>query len=712
MGSRTLLARLAAPLALVVAVFVLYARTAGHEFVEYDTTIYLTANPRVLSGLSLDNVRWAFSNFQAANWHPLTWLSHMLDVELFGLSPAGHNLENAGWHAANTLLVLALFRSLGLGRGAAFAGALLFALHPLRVESVAWIVERKDLLFCFFGLSSLLAWLSWSREGTPWKLAAALLLYACSLMCKAMLVTLPCLLVLLEFWPLGRTSARPRRRDLATLAFLALSLCFCILTVLAQGSAGAVQGLSNFPLALRLETALDSYVWYVGRTLWPAQLAFHYPLALHEPRIGAMLLDAALLATLTLLAWLARRRWPALLVGWLWFLGTLVPVSGVLQVGGQAHADRYTYFPSLGLLLGACFVGERELLPRMGGRALALACGALALALAVVSWVQIGTWRSTETLTRHALAVTHENNVAFDVLGAYYAEHGRPEEALPLLREAVRIAPTDPDAVSNLGGTLLRAGQLDESEKLLLRASRLVPGRAQTWSLLGGLYFTRGRYAEAMTVLDRAVALDPWHIGAWCNRALTLDTLGRYEEALDSLRHAIALRGNSWAPRLTLGRLLLRLGRAEEARPHFELVLREEPRDFEALRGLERVELACGATQKAWDLAVRAESVRPGSAPALADQAWILAVADAGPLAQPERALQLAQQALASGGEQPALLDALALAAAANGDFARAAAAAEQALATVRPADPLWAGRLERRLLAYRAGRIDRETPR
>ena len=712
MSSRTLLERIAAPLCLVVAVFALYAQTARHEFVDYDTSLYLTANPRVLSGLSLDNLRWVFTNFQAANWHPLTWLSHMLDVELYGLRPAGHMLENAGWHAANALLVFVLFQRLGLARVFAFTGALLFAVHPLRVESVAWIVERKDLLFAFFGLASLLAWLSWSREPSAWKLAAALALYACSLMSKAMLVTLPCLLVLLEWFPLGRASLRPRRSDLATLGFLCVALAFCVLTVLAQASAGAVQDLGSFPLALRVENALDAYVWYLARSFWPSALAFHYPLALHEPHVARMLLDASLLAALTLGAWLARRRFPVLLLGWLWFVGTLVPVIGFLQVGGQAHADRYTYFPGLGLLFALCFVAERELRPRIGGRMLALAGGVVVLALAFASWQQIGTWRNTETLTRHAIEVTQENNVAYDVLGAYYSEQGRVEEALPLLREAVRIAPTDPDAVSNLGGTLLRAGQYEESEKLLLRATRLVPKRAQTWSLVGGLYYTTKRFGEAMQALDRAVALDPQHIGAWTNRGMTLEALERYDEALDSLRHAIALRGNSWSARLTLGRLLLRLQRPEEARVHFEFVLQHEPQNFDALRGLERVEIACGALERAYALAQAAANARPGSPPAISDLAWILAYAKAGALAQPAQALELAHKAIEIGGEQPALLDALALAFAANGDFVRAVPAAEKALSFVRGADPLWAARLAKRLAAYREQRVDRETPR
>ncbi len=712
MSSAPRLARLLPALLVVLSVAVLYAQTARHEFVDYDTSIYLTGNPRVLAGLSWDNLRWAFGNFEAANWHPLTWLSHMLDAQLFGLNPAGHHLVNAAWHAANALLVLALLRRLGLASGVALGCTLVFAVHPLRAESVAWIVERKDLLYGFFGLASLLAWLAWQREPRTWKLLAALALYACSLMSKAMLVTLPCLLVLLEVWPLGRSSARPRRRDLATLGFLLVALAFSVLTIRAQASFGAVQTFETWPLVLRIENALDGYVWYVVHTFWPTNLAFHYPMALHEPRYAAMLLDAAVLLAISALCWSVRRRLPGVLIGWLWFVGTLVPVIGFVQVGGQAHADRYTYFPGLGLLLAVGLVVQCELLPRLGARVLAAVAALVVLALGVASWGQIGTWRNSETMTRHALEVTRDNNVAYDVLGSYYTNQGRIAEALPLLREAVRIAPTDPDAVANLGRTLLRNDELAESEQVLLRACKLTPWRASVWSLLGGLYFTQRRYDEALVVLDRAVGLDADYVGAWANRGLVLEALDRLEEARQSLATAVQLRPDDWNARLTLGRVLVRLGRSEEARAQFGALLQHDPAHFEALRGMERVELARGALPEAWRLAEAALRVRPGSAPALGDQAWILAVASEPPLARPDEALSLARQALAIAGEQPALLDAFALACAARGDFAQAIPAAEKALALVRGADSGWAARLEKRLTAYRAGRIDRETPR
>ena len=712
MGSRSQLARLAPPLLLLVTVAVLYAQSATQSFIDYDTSTYLTGNPHVLSGLSLANLRWAFTNFEAANWHPLTWLSHQLDVELFGLRPAGHQLENAAWHAANALLVLALFSRLGLSRAFAFTGAFFFAAHPLRAESVAWIVERKDLLCAFFGLATLLAWLSWSREPKAWKLVAALVLYAFSLMSKAMLVTLPCLLVLLDFWPLGRAGARPRRSDLAKLPFVLLALGACYVTLRAQAEMGAVQGFGTMPLRLRVETALDSYVWYAAKTCWPSGLAFHYPIVPQGLRFAALLGDALVFAALCAGTWLARGRLPGLLFGWLWYLGTLVPVIGLVQVGGQAHAERYTYLPCLGLAFALALVAERELWPRLRTRVLAgLGCVA-GLALGVQASRQVATWHDTEALARHALSVTRDNYVANDILGAYYSEAGRFDEALPLLREAVRIAPSDPDSLANLGATLLRHEEYPEAEELLLRVSRLVPARAQSWSLLGYLYFKQRRLAESLLALDEALARDAQHVVAWSTRGLTLEALGRLDEAVAALQHALELRPDLLNAQLALGRLLLRLGRSEEARAHFEAALRIEPGNFDALRGFERVELAAGALERALALAQAAERVRPGSAPALADQAWILALAREGPLAQPAQALELARRAVAISGEQPALLDALALALAANGDFAAAAAAAEKALGFVRGADPDWAERLEKRLAAYRAGRIDREPPR
>ena len=698
-------------LLLVLVVFALYAQTARHDFVDYDTVVYLTRNEHVLGGLSLSNVGWAFTSFDAANWHPLTWLSHMLDVELFGLRPAGHMLENAAWHAANTLLVLALFTRLGLARAFAFGGALLFAVHPLRAESVAWIAERKDLLAAFFGLACLLAWLAYARSRSGWTLAAALALHACSLMSKPMLVTLPCLLLLFEFWPL--CDLRPRApRLFAVAGFGLLSLASVVVTLLAQSSSGALQGLESMPVWLRIETALDSYAWYFAHSFWPAALAFHYPIEHDGPGIARALLGAALLAGTSLLAWRLRQRIPGLLLGWLWFLGTLVPVIGIVQVGRQAHADRYSYLPSVGLLLAVFCVAERELLPRLGARVLAASLALAALALAALAWPQIGTWRDTEELARHALAVTRDNNVACELLGVHYSNAGRNAEALPLLREAVRLSPNDPDALASLGGTLIRLGENEEAEVLLLRSSRLGPDRWQCWSLLGGVYLAQQRPAQALEALDRALARETDHIGTWMNHGLALEALGRNAQALDSMQRAVALRGDTRAAELTLARLLLRLDRPEEARAHFRRVLEQDAADFDALRGLERVELARGALPEAWELAQAAARVRPESAPALADMAWIRALARTAPLADPRAALELAERALQSGSAQPALLDALAFAAAANGDFARAIAAAERALASVRGADPLWAARLEKRLTAYREQRVDRETPR
>ncbi len=558
MDARARSGRWAAPLLLVLAVFVLYAQTARHAFVDYDTAEYLTANPRVLAGLSLENLRWAFTHVAVANWHPLTLASHMLDIELFGLAPAGHHLENAAWHAANALLVHVLFVRLGLARGVAFVAALVFALHPLRAESVAWIVERKDLLSSFFGLASLLAWLAWSREPRAWRLAAFVTLYACSLLSKAMLVTLPALLLVLEFGVLGRTSWRPRRSDLVVLGCAGLALGVALATLFAQAQAGALEGLATRPIPLRVANALAAYVWYLGHSLWPASLCVHYPLP-QELELGASLLDLALLLALSLAAWRARRRLPLVLTGWLWFLGTLVPVLGLVQVGPQAHADRYTYFPTLGLLLAAGTIVERELLPRAGARVLAACGGAVVLALGVLGWRQVSYWRDTETLARRALEVTRDNAVACELLGDVYANRGRQVEALPYLREAARLAPLDARVRANLGGTLLRTGALDEAEGELVRASELGPARWQTWSLLGGLHLARGRADAALAALDRAAALEAGVAGVWLNRGRALEALGRLQEARDSFVRSLACPGAPPGAQAALQRIEERL---------------------------------------------------------------------------------------------------------------------------------------------------------
>jgi len=438
---------------LTALVAAIYLRTLNHAFVAWDDTTYLTRNPRVLQGITADNLRWAFTTNHAANWHPLTWLSHMADVDLFGREPRGHHLVNTLLHAANVVL---LFRLLGAATGALWCSAFvaaLFAVHPLHVESVAWVAERKDLLSTFFGLLAIGAYLRSVRRRGSGASAAAAGLFALSLMAKPMMVTLPFLLLLLDVWPLGRfpravsrgvagTFADSGRLLLEKTPLLLLTGLSGVMTWWAQTANSAVESLEFLPFSLRVMNALESYAVYIGKAFWPSGLAVHYP---HPGFIistsTAILAGVGLAAVTAGVLFLARRR-PYLIIGWLWYLGTLVPVIGLVQVGVQARADRYTYLPLTGLFIMAAWglgaAARNRPLVRLG-----LGVGGVAaiLALTTVATIQAGYWSDSIRLFSRALAVTSENGLMHYNLAVALNDQGRKAEALPHFQAADRIKP-------------------------------------------------------------------------------------------------------------------------------------------------------------------------------------------------------------------------------------------------------------------------------
>ena len=696
-----------------MCVALVFGRAAWNGFVDYDTNVYITTNPRVLGGLSWENVRWAFSDVYAANWHPLTWIAHMTDVSLFGLWPGGHHLVSVGWHAANAVLVLLLFERFGASIQNSLFAALLFALHPLRAESVAWVVERKDLLCAFFALAALHAWISWTREARPWKYAAALALFACSLMSKPMLITLPCVLLLLDVWPLARTARGWQKLVLEKLPFLALSVASAVITVKAQAAMGAVQDLSQTALVPRIENALHGYASYLGAWFWPSGLAFHYPFLPKSELPLAGAIGAAVVLIVSIVALRTRQRAPWLLVGWLFFLGTLVPVIGLVQVGAQSRADRFTYLPSLGLCVMLLWSLDQWVWTRWSMRMRALLASSVLALLAFLCWRQVGTWHDTETLCQHALDVTESNYVAHDVLGIALVEQGQVDEGIAELRSALAIQPTDPDALANLGAALARTGRNAEAETVLRHLLALSPGRAQAHAHLGGVLYVERHYAEAKTELEEALRLQPDHVGALSNLGLAREQLGDLAGSEAAFRSAIHLRPDFLAPRLSLARMFLRAQRVSEARTELAAVLKLSPSNVEALRGETRASLIDHDERNALHFAERALVLVPDSAPALADVAWILSLASDPAFREPKRALELAQRAVNLVGERsPQLLDALAAAQAANGKFAEAVQSATKALELARATSDESAPRIEKRLTAYKEQRLDRDTAR
>jgi Flp pilus assembly protein TadD len=561
---------------LVAATLLVYGRVLGHGFVAYDTPLYVTGNPWVLRGLTSDGLRWAFTHAHASNWHPLTWLSHMLDVEVLGLRPGWHAFENVLWHAANACLVLLVFLRLTGAFGKSLLVAALFALHPLHVESVAWVVERKDVLSGFFGLLCVLAWARGARR-------AALLAFALGLLAKPMLVTWPFVLLLLDLGPLGRREVGLPRLLLEKVPFLALSALASAATVIAQSAGGAVQGLSNLPLAARLANVPLAYSGYLRRTFWPAGLSFHYPLLAHGAGAGAVIASTILLAAVTAFAVLARRSAPYLLLGWLFFLGTLVPVIGLVQVGSQSMADRYTYLPLLGVFAAVAWGGEALLGPRP------ILASSAVLVLGFLAWRQSGFWKDSRALAEHALAVNEEDYLAHDLLGIDLVAAGDLEGGAAHFRRALGLAPGDAEAASDLADVLLQQGRSGEAEAVLRRAVAIAPGSGALRRRLAIVLEQGGRFPEALAEAERAVAADASDAAALHVRAIALEALGRTEEARADLERSLDLAPEESMVRTRLARILLRKGDLDAAERELVRAAADDPSNVEARRGLERV---------------------------------------------------------------------------------------------------------------------------
>jgi len=626
------------PLLLTGMVAATYGRVAGYPFVDMDDQFYVFGNFAVSEGLTFDGIRWAFTTVYAANWHPLTWLSHMLDVSLFGMNAGRHHLVNVLFHLLNSLFLFGVLRKMTGRTWESGMVAALFAVHPLHVESVAWISERKDVLSAFFFLLSLWAYARYCERPGALRYAAVLLAFALGLLAKPMLVTLPFVLLLLDHWPLGRLvhsrapSADPgpprtpiglSRAFLEKIPLLLLSALSCAITLRAQ--AGTVATLDYLPLWARSENALLSYAGYLWKAVWPSGLAVFHPFPrlahLHPKAAGAGLF---LLGVTAAAAWQVRRR-PYLAVGWFWYLGMLLPVIGLVQVGMQAMADRYTYLPLIGPFL-AVVRGFGELAGRwrIPKAAVALAAGGWLAALSVCAWIQVGTWKDSVSLFRHALRVTGDNWMAHESLGLDSLRAGRTEEALAHFREVVRIAPGyserqyavyrslsrpekieadandllaekrkamahDSDVLNWAGLNLAGKGRIELAAHFFRQAVRIHPDAAESHYNLAVALGRLGKKEEAIPHFREALRIPPVDAEA-CNKiGVALVRLGRFEEAADRFREALRLRPDSAEARFNLAVSLERSGRREEAIALYREILRRSPGDRDAGDSLERL---------------------------------------------------------------------------------------------------------------------------
>lgn len=560
--------------------FVAYWPVFQNDFIKLDDRQYVVENPHVLGGVTWPDVKWAFQPGYASNWHPLTWLSHMLDVQFFGLNPGWHHLGNLVLHVANVILLfLVLRRMTGAIWCSAFV-ATIFAVHPLHVESVAWVAERKDVLSGFFFFLTLWAYVRYTeldnqnpdsnRAKWSWY-ATALILFALGLMSKSILVTLPCVLLLLDFWPLQRLQSKTRWRLLwEKIPFLCLAMASCVATYMAEGKGHAVS--MGLPLGPRIANVIASYVKYLGKTLWPANLSvfyphpdLRYPLSTQWPD-WQILVGALLVVAVCAFALLRHKRQPWFVTGWFWYLGTLVPVIGIIQVGKQGMADRYTYIPLIGVFV-CCAWGANELLAGLrSGKTVLAAVGILVTTACVLATQkQVKYWRNDFTLFEHALTVTPNNPVAHHLIGADLQEQHKYDLALTHFRAAVESDPNFVDAYCSLGFTLYAIGKMDEAIEQYQTAIRLNPWHAQAHTSLGALLWMRGRRTEAVEHYAEALQLRPDLAMAHYNMGIALSASGRFSEAAAQLSEALRLNPRHSDAHYNLGVLLAKQGKTNEA---------------------------------------------------------------------------------------------------------------------------------------------------
>ena len=512
----------------------------------YDDDDYVTANHHIQS-ITWHNIIWTFNVGYAANWHPLTWMSHMVDYRLFGANPIGHHLVNLLIHLANTLLLFLILTRMTARLSSRQAGSLwrsafvaaLFAVHPLHVESVAWIAERKDVLSTLFFMLTILAYLRYVDKPGIARYSLVIGLFALGLMAKPMLVTLPFVLLLFDYWPLGRA------RKAWSLLWEKMPLIIVaggssILTYLAQKKGGAVSAFETEQLGVRVSNAVVSYASYILKMLWPQHLAAAYPLPGDGQSPLAVIGALLLLAAMTFMAIRFRRDRSYLLFGWLWFLGTLVPVIGLVQVGSQAMADRYTYIPLIGLFIAVVWSIPNAILEtkrwgdggmgRWGAAGMAVA-GMVIVALAAMTWVQVGYWRDSVILMKHAIAVTRDNFIAHNSLGSAYAELGKTDDAIREYREAIRINPNYTMAQSNLAAQLQKQGRLDEAAEIGMQAANMNPQSAEIHYNNGLLLHQKGDLDGAVREYEEALRIQPDFPDAHKNLALVYYFKGDYADA-------------------------------------------------------------------------------------------------------------------------------------------------------------------------------------
>jgi len=530
-------------LALAAATAAVFAPVGGYPFVLFDDPRLVVHNEVVRRGLTLAGVRWAFGTLAEANWVPLTWISHMADVSLFGLDAGAHHLENVAWHAAAAVALFVMLREATGTRWRPAAVAALFALHPLHVEPVAWIALRRDVLSAFLLYLACLAHVREARRPGRARRISVVAAGALAMAAKPSAIVLPLLLVVLDGWPLGRLRGRGglRRSLVRQLPLLAAAAGVAALTVVAQQRAGALTGLAALSLPARVANALLAAVGYLGRTLWPADLAVLYPHPGEAVSYPLATGAGLLLAAVTALAWRQRARRPWLGAGWVWYLVCFAPLAGLVQAGVQGMADRYTYLSLTGIFTALAWLAAEAAARPALRRVVVAAAAAAIVAAGVAARLQVRVWRDSATLFAHAAAVTRDNWLAYDNLGAALQRQGRYAEAVEWHRRAADVGPRNPRTLYNLGIALRLAGRPAEAVGPLRESVQLQPAQPEAWRALGLALAAAGRDDEAESAYRAAVGLRPDYGVAWVNLAAALGAQGRAAAALEACRRGAAL---------------------------------------------------------------------------------------------------------------------------------------------------------------------------
>lgn len=736
-------------LALAALTWLVFGQTRHHEFVNYDDGDYVYKNPPVSRGLTVDGIAWAFTHVHASNWHPLTWISHMADCQLYGLDAGGHHVTSVLIHGATAILLFLLLRQVtGFLWRSAFVAAI-FAIHPLRVESVAWVAERKDVLCGLFFVLTLWAYVAYARR--PFSLARyglVALMLTLGLLSKPMLVTLPLVLLLADHWPLGllfKNGRFDRRRILDKIPLLGLAAASCAATLFAQR--GALQDLEQVPFLARVGNAAIAGATYVGQMFWPVNLVPLYPIGPEKIILPAIAVSLFVLLGISAGVFALRRRAPYLVTGWLWYLIMLGPVIGIVQVGGQSHADRYTYLPQIGLYLmlawgvGDLCRGWRRSRVFLGG----LSAAAL-LTLAFLAHHQTSFWRNYETLWTHTLACIPDNPVAQNNFGTRLFEEGKLDEAETHIRRAIETHPNWWFPYSNLGGILLFKSKLDEAIASLRRSLELNPADAHTRCQLAVALNKKGQRDEAWEHFQEVLKTEPDQVRALNGIGSILGYKNQLNEAIGYFRKALAIDPTYPETRYNLGRALCLTNQPDEAIGYLRNILgvkdTAEARYFlgMAFSQKEQTEEAIENYRKSLELFPDHVPARYSLALALAQQgrvgeaighyrkvlalepdhlaaannlAWLLATTPQAALRDGATALKLATRAnQLAGGKDPVILDTLAAAYAETGQFPRAVETVRLARELARAqSNAALVRSLEKKRAVYETGAAFREGP-